>query len=79
MKAMEGDVRRMAEAIVLKHDDELLGRGEFELRDRMLQAASHILEATINDRKKGGTKVAVRLAPAAVKTLDSWDGEARRL
>jgi hypothetical protein len=79
MKAMEDDVRRMAEAFVLKRDEELLGRGEFELRDRMLQAASHILEATIDDRKKGGTKVAARPAPAVGKTLALWDGETGRL
>jgi hypothetical protein len=53
MKADEGDVRRMAEAIVLKRDDELLGRGESGLRDKLLQAACHILECTMNDRKKG--------------------------
>jgi hypothetical protein len=76
MKAMEGDVRRMAEAMVLRRDDELLGRGEFELRDQMLQAACHILEAAIDDRKKGGTAAAARAAPAVAKTPASWDGEA---
>jgi hypothetical protein len=67
MKAIEGDVRRMAEAIVLKRDDELLGRGEFELRDKVLRAACHILEATINDRKKGGTKAVARSVPTVEK------------
>jgi len=78
MKAIEGDVRRIAEAVVLKGDEELLGPGEFDLRDKMLRAACHILEATINDRKKGGTKGAARSVPTAAKTPASWGGEARR-
>jgi uncharacterized small protein (DUF1192 family) len=77
MKAIEGDVRRMAEAVVLRRDDELLGPGEFELRDKVLQAACHILEATINDRKKGGTKAAARAVPTVAKTRASWGGETR--
>jgi len=78
MKAIENDVRRIAEAVVLKRDDELLGPGEFELRDKMLRMACHVLEATVNDRKKGGTKGAARSAPTAAKTPVSWSGEARR-
>jgi len=53
MKAIEGDVRRIAEALVLKRDDQLLGPGEFDLRRKVLGMASHMLEATVNDRKKG--------------------------
>jgi len=67
MKAVEGDIRRIAESIVLKRDDELLGAGEFDLRDKVLRAACHILEATINDRKKGGTKAAARSVPTAAQ------------
>jgi hypothetical protein len=74
MKAIEGDVRRMAEALVLKRDDELLGRGEFELREKVLGMACHILEATINDRKKGGTKAAASSAPTVAKTRGSSGG-----
>lgn len=74
MKAMEGDVRRMAEALVLKRDDQLLGPGEFELREKTLGMACHILEATINDRKKGGTKAAASSAPTVAKTRGSSDG-----
>lgn len=78
MKAIEGDVRRIAESIVLKRDDELLGPGEFELRDNVLRAACHILQAAVNDRKKGGTKGAARPAQSAAKTRASSSGEARR-
>lgn len=78
MKAIESDIRRIAESVVLKRDEELLGPGEFELRDRVLQMACHMLEATVNDRKKGGTKAAARSVPIAAKTPASWSGEARR-
>jgi hypothetical protein len=78
MKAIEDDVRQMAKAIVSRRDDELLGPGEFDLRDRVLKAACHILEAAINDRKKGGTKAAARIVQTVAKTRDSWSGEARR-
>jgi hypothetical protein len=78
MKAIEGDVRQMAEALVSRRDDELLGPGEFDLRERVLKAACHILEAAINDRKKGGTKAAARRAPTVAKVRDSSSGGARR-
>jgi hypothetical protein len=78
MKAIEGDVRRIAESIVLKRDDELLGQGEFDLRDKILRTASHILEATINDRKKGGTEAAARSARTVAKLRVSSSGEAKR-
>lgn len=78
MKAIEGDIRRIAEASVLKRDDELLGPGEFDLRGKVLGMACHMLEATVNDRKKGGTKVPARSVPTAAKTPASWGGGARR-
>jgi hypothetical protein len=78
MKAIKNDVRRIAEAVVLKRDDELLGRGEFGLRDKMLRMACHVLEATVNDRKKGGIKAPARSVPTATKTPASSSGEARR-
>ena len=78
VKAIEGDVRRFAEALVTKRDDELLGPGEFDLRNRVLGMARHMIEATVNDRKKGGTKVPARSARTAVKAPASSSGETRR-
>jgi hypothetical protein len=78
MKAIEGDVRRIAEAMVLKSDDQLLGPGEFDLRNKVLGMARHMIEATVNDRKKGGTKVPARSVPAAAKTPVLSSGETRR-
>jgi hypothetical protein len=78
MKAIEGDVRRIAEALVLKRDDQLLGPGEFDLRQKILGMACHMLEATVNDRKKGGTKVPARSVRTAAKTRASSSNAAGR-
>ena len=78
MKAIEDDVRQMAKSIVSRRDDELLGRGEFDLRDKVLKAACHILEAAINDRKKGGTEAAARIVHAAAPTRGSSSGGRKR-
>ena len=78
MKAIEGDVRRIAEALVLKRDDELLGPGEFDLRSKVLGLACHMLEATVNDRKEGGTRAPARSVPTAAKTPASWSGDLPR-
>ena len=78
MKAIEGDVRRIAEAMVLKRDDQLLGPGEFDLRNKVLGMARHIVEATVNDRKKGGIKVPARSVRTAVKTPASSSGGTKR-
>ncbi len=79
MKAIEGDVRRIAEALVLKRDDQLLGPGEFDLRNKVLGMARHMLEATVNDRKKGGIKVPARSVPIVAKPLASSSGGTRSL
>jgi hypothetical protein len=78
MKAIEDDVRQMAKAFVSRRDDELLGSGEFDLRERVLKAGSHILEAAINDRKKGGAKAAAPLVPNAANARDSSAGVPKR-
>ena len=79
MNAIEDDVRQIARSLVSRRDSELLGPGEFDLRDRVLKAASHILEAAINDRKKGGTKAAARLVRNAAKARGSSSGGERGL
>jgi hypothetical protein len=76
--AIKGDVRRFAEALVTKRDDELLGPGEFDLRNRVLGMARHMVEATVNDRKKGGTKDPARSVRTAAKTPASSSGGTRR-
>ena len=78
VNAIKGDVRRIAEAMVTKRDDQLLGPGEFDLRNKVLGMARHIVEATVNDRKKGGTKVPARSVHTAAKTPVSSSGGTRR-
>ena len=78
MKAIEDDLRGVAKAIVSKRDDELLGPGEFDLRDRVLKAACHVLEAAINDRKKGGTEAAARVVLGVAATRGSSSGGRKR-
>jgi hypothetical protein len=78
MKAIEDDFREVAKAILSKRDQELLGPGEFDLRDRVFKAACHVLEAALNDRKKGGTEAAARLVLAAAPTRGSSSGGRKR-
>jgi hypothetical protein len=78
MKAIEGGICRVAESIVLKRDDELLGLGEFDLREKVLEMDCHMPEATVNDRKKGGIKAPARSVSTVVRTPDSSSGAARR-
>jgi len=78
MKAIEDDLRGVARAIVCKQDNELLGPGEFDLRDRVLKAAGHVLEAAINDRKKRATEAAARIVPGVAATRGSSSGGPRR-
>jgi hypothetical protein len=58
-KAMEGDIRKFAESLVGKKAKDLLGPGEFALRDALLKAGARALEAVVNDQKKSCTKAVV--------------------
>ena len=73
-KAMDRELWQLAQAMVCKRDDQLFGPGEFEIRDRVLRMGAQALEATVNDRKKRGTRGVARSVPAAAKTFVSTDG-----
>ncbi len=45
----------IAEWLAEKKDEELFGRTEFELRDKLHNLGSRVLEAALEARKKGGT------------------------
>ena len=79
MEAIEDDFRQVAKAILSKRDHELLGPGEFDLRDRVFKAACHVLEAAINDRKKGATEAAARIVLGVAVTRGSSSGGRKRL
>jgi hypothetical protein len=45
----------MARMLVAKKSEELLGKTEFELRDRVHRLGADVLETALHERKKGGT------------------------
>jgi len=54
----EQQLRNMARTMAAKKPHELLGRGEFELRDMALKLGAAVLETAVNDgAKKGGVSV----------------------
>ena len=46
----------MTQLLASKPDDKLLGRTEFEVRDRVHKIGAKAIETALNGRKKGGTK-----------------------
>ena len=65
---MDREIWQIAELMVGKRDDQLFGETEFTLRDKVLRMGTQALEATVNDRKKRGTKAAALSAQIAAKT-----------
>jgi hypothetical protein len=50
------EVLQIARLLVSKPDRELLGKTEFEVRERVHKIGAHALETALQERKKGGTK-----------------------
>jgi hypothetical protein len=50
------EVLQMNRLLLSKKDGELLGASEFEIRDRVHNLGARVMEAALNERKKGGTK-----------------------
>jgi hypothetical protein len=54
----EQQLRNIVRSMAAKKPEELLGRGEFELREQVLQMGAQVLEAAVNEAaKKGGLRV----------------------
>jgi hypothetical protein len=68
LKAMEQEIWRMAEFMVTRRDDQLFGETEFALREKALRMGAQALAATVDDRKKRGTRGAAPSVPAVAKT-----------
>jgi hypothetical protein len=49
------DLRALARLLASKPDRELLGKTEFEVRDRVHQIGAKAIETALSERKKGGT------------------------
>jgi hypothetical protein len=56
MNAAAQEIRGIAELLASKPDDKLLGKAEFEVRDRVHKIGAKAIETALNERKKGGTK-----------------------
>ncbi|OWK36942.1 hypothetical protein [Fimbriiglobus ruber] len=50
------EAKRVARLLASKSDDQLLGKTEFELRDRVHELAARSLQTALDERKKGGTR-----------------------
>ena len=68
LKAMDREIWRMAELMVTRRDGHLFGETEFALREKVLRMGAQALEATVDDRKKRGTRAAASSAPTVAKT-----------
>ena len=53
LKAMDKELWQLAQFMVTRRDDQLLGETEFAVRDKVLRMGAQALGATIDDRKKG--------------------------
>lgn len=52
---VDEQVREMARLMASKKSSEILGPGEFQLRDRLNEVGAGVVEAALNERaKKGG-------------------------
>ena len=50
------ELRQIAHLLASKPDDQLLGRTEFEVRDRVHTLGAKAIETALNERKKGATE-----------------------
>jgi hypothetical protein len=74
LKAMDRELWQLAQFMVTRRDDQLFGETEFTVRNKVLRMGAQALEASVNDRKKRGTKGAAMSAPTAVRTRVSSAG-----
>lgn len=56
MAVVAEEVRGIAELMASKPDSQLLGRTEFEVRDRVHKIGAKAIETALSERKKGGIK-----------------------
>ena len=54
--ATEADLRGLAELLACKEDGQLLGKTEFEVRDRVHKIGAKAIETAVDQRKKRGTR-----------------------
>ena len=64
------EARGLARLFASRPDAELLGKTEFEVRDRLHALGAQIFETALNERKKGGTKARALHAPSVESRPD---------
>jgi hypothetical protein len=56
IESVRDDVRAIAELLASRPDHQLLGKTEYEVRDRVHRIGAKAIETALNGRKKGGTR-----------------------
>ncbi len=51
------EARNLARLLAAKPDGQLLGKAEFQVRDSVHRLGAKALQAALDERKKGGTRV----------------------
>jgi hypothetical protein len=54
-RKFQDEALQMARLLMSKPDEELLGKTEFEIRDRVHRLGAQAIETALAERKKGGT------------------------
>ena len=74
LAVVEDEIQGIAELLASKPDRQILGETEFQVRDRVHKIGARAIEAALDERKKGGTKVPVSDArPAMAPPSSSAD------
>ncbi len=68
---LEAELRQMTRLLASKPDDKLLGKTEFEVRDRVHTIGAKAIETALNERKKGATKGPAGVARPAMARASS--------
>jgi hypothetical protein len=63
---LQEETLRLARLLASKPDAQLLGKTEFEVRDRVHHLGARVIETALEERKKGGTTG--RASPARIAT-----------
>ena len=74
LKAMDKELWQLAQFMITRRDDQLLGETEFAVRDKVLRMGAQALGATVDDRKKRATKAVASFVPIAATTRVSSAG-----
>lgn len=54
-RKVQEETLQIARMMMSRRDEELLGKSEFDVRERVHEIGAHVIETAVNERKKGGT------------------------